>query len=167
MIRLRLFAAAAMIAWAIVACSFTTDLGSLNDGQCPSGTKACNSQCVGVTDPQHNCAVQGSCSPCTLANATATCGPNGVCAVAACNTGYKQCGGDKACDTHVAFDANNCGNCGHVCNLPNANNGCTNGACVVSSCTDGFSDCDENPTNGCECHGTCATPDGGTGGTCQ
>jgi hypothetical protein len=55
-------------------------------------------------------------------------------------------------NTCVAFatDPNNCGSCGHVCNLPNASSTCSGSACQVLACTPGFSNCDGVASNGCE-----------------
>jgi hypothetical protein len=47
-------------------------------------------------------------------------------------------------------DRDNCGQCGHVCSLSNAEPTCSAGACVIATCDDGFGDCDNDASNGCE-----------------
>jgi hypothetical protein len=44
----------------------------------------------------------------------------------------------------------NCGACGRMCMLMNANATCTMGSCAVASCAPGYGNCDGVPTNGCE-----------------
>jgi len=71
--------------------------------------------------------------------------------------GTEICNGlDDDCDGVVddgfdlQNDPNNCGSCGHVCNLPNATAGCSQGVCVVITCNPGFCDLDGIAANGCE-----------------
>ena len=47
-------------------------------------------------------------------------------------------------------DPRNCGACGVLCNLRNANSSCQSGHCVILSCADGFVDLDRIAENGCE-----------------
>ena len=47
-------------------------------------------------------------------------------------------------------DVNNCGSCGHVCNLPNATSTCNNGQCAILNCNSGFADCNGIASDGCE-----------------
>lgn len=48
------------------------------------------------------------------------------------------------------FDAQNCGACGNVCAIPNANQECVLGVCGIGWCKSGYSDCDGQVANGCE-----------------
>jgi len=53
-------------------------------------------------------------------------------------------------------DPQNCGTCGHACNLPNANEGCANGMCTIASCQAGFHNNNGVTADGCE-YGPCFT----------
>jgi hypothetical protein len=87
-----------------------------------------------------------------------SCGAAGVCS-AACVTDFGNanvwgnCDGNPAngCETKLDTPAN-CGACGHVCALTNAEMSWCDAygdGCSVR-CKAGFSDCDGNPANGCE-----------------
>jgi hypothetical protein len=52
--------------------------------------------------------------------------------------------------TNLQTDADNCGKCGHLCSLPNAQARCVAGSCAVASCNPGFGDCNSTPADGCE-----------------
>lgn len=82
-------------------------------------------------------------------NMTATCVADQC--VYGCNAGWVDCNDDYSdgCETN-ATTTFNCGNCGVVCNLPNAIPACVGGQCVVQSCFAGYSNCDGNEANGCE-----------------
>jgi hypothetical protein len=76
------------------------------------------------TDPAH-C---GGCNrACALANATPTCA-SGICRVAMCNAGFRDCDGDPAngCEINTVNNPRHCGACGQVC-APGA-------SCVNSTC---------------------------------
>ncbi|WP_394846858.1 hypothetical protein LZC95_05255 [Pendulispora brunnea] len=135
----------------IGACTFTAELDPLDNGQCGTGQKSCNERCVGLADPRTGCSLD-TCAPCSLANATARCAPNGTCTISACRPGFENCdeNGLTGCETDIDFDPNHCGSCRGKCDLPNALAGCTNGACVVGSCLPHWGDCDGKPENGCE-----------------
>lgn len=157
----------------LVACSFTSDLDSLDDQSCGSDTKACDNACRSVNDPAYGCGL-GGCSPCFVSNGVANCSARlGTCAIASCNPGFADCvnGYADGCETNIAGDMNNCGQCGMVCSqsVPNGKPGCAASRCVVGSCNDGWADCDGIASNGCEtpcaAHQSC-TPDAG-GFTCQ
>ncbi len=85
-------------------------------------------------------------------------------------TGAETCDvRDNDCDGRVdegfdlTMDEQNCGRCGNVCNIPNANETCTAGVCGFNPATDcapGFTDADGNPLNGCEY--SCTVTNGGT-----
>lgn len=63
---------------------------------------------------------------------------------------------DNDCDFIIddnvvaSSDPLNCGGCGIVCNLPNANSGCASGQCFIVNCTPGFVDFNEFSADGCE-----------------
>lgn len=77
---------------------------------------------------------------------------NRVCSEKACLTSRGDCNDDStdACETNLLFDADHCGYCGHVCELPGAVATCSLGECIVESCIPPFEDCDGLPGNGCE-----------------
>ena len=60
--------------------------------------------------------------------------------------GYYKC---NSVYTRIAYDINNCGACGNVCNFAHANPYCQNGVCSYY-CLTGYGDCDNMAANGCE-----------------
>ena len=71
----------------------------------------------------------------------------------ACPAGYENCDANSAngCETYVAGDVDNCGDCGYICpDPPNGIAGCQDGNCIVASCDPGWGNCDGNIPNGCE-----------------
>jgi MYXO-CTERM domain-containing protein len=124
------------------------------------------------TDPQH-C---GSCSPCAVPNAVASCSA-GACGVASCrfgffdidgspgngceysciNTGAERCDdSDNNCNGIIdegfnkQTDASNCGTCGRTCSFANAGAVCNAGSCQRGTCNVNFFDLNGDPTDGCE-----------------
>jgi hypothetical protein len=87
----------------------------------------------------------------TIPNGNPAC-VNGVCVLAACNSGFGDCDGDPAngCETNLLSSATNCGSCGRVCVVPNASARCFHGLCDIASCNPGFGDCNFNAVDGCE-----------------
>lgn len=115
----------------------------------PSNCGACGTACSSGTPCNDGgcglAATGGACtSPAQCSSGICT---NGVCAAPSCPSGQTLCG--NTC-VNEAFDPNNCGACGIVCNLPNATAVCSNGACVVASCAPNFANCDGIQSNGCE-----------------
>ncbi len=109
----------------------------------------------------------GACGvACTNADGTTSC-TAGACAPV-CATGFGDCDGNKAngCETNLTSSLTNCGSCGSVCSLPNANTACQTSVCVITSCKPGFADCDLNPANGCETPLNTTTNCGGCGVAC-
>ncbi len=173
------------------ACSFANAGASCSNGSCAMGScnggfGNCDNQPANGCETNLNSSV-GNCggcgNACNLPNASASC-TNGSCGVASCNLPFSNCDGQPAngCETNLAADAQNCGGCGNVCNLPNAVPACAGGLCAVGACLPGWADCDGNPANGCEvnisnsvgncggCGTTCSVANGTAacvGGTCQ
>ena len=117
-------------------------------------------------DP-NNCAGCGK-ACLVLPNADSTC-TAGVCGFA-CQAGYLDCDlqANDGCEVTSATDVQNCGACGAVCSLANANATCTGGACKVLSCKPGFTDCNKNAADGCEvATSTDASNCGGCGFACD
>jgi hypothetical protein len=140
-----------------IGCELLVDLDPLQDQQCRVDQKACPNErrCANRDDPLSGCGDPDTCAPCVLAHAYARC-EHGVCAVSGCAGDYRHCQGAlPGCETDVAHDPENCGECGHVCMTPNGFPGCSSKTCATGGCFEGFSDCDGNPGNGCETEGEC------------
>jgi hypothetical protein len=92
------------------------------------------------------------------------------CANSCSGTTPNNCGAQCA---NLQTDAQNCGTCGHVCSLPNAQARCVAGSCAVASCNAGFGDCNSTPADGCEANlsrpqtcGSCTVSCSGTMSLC-
>eukprot|EP00698_Gefionella_okellyi_P006051 TRINITY_DN1551_c0_g1_i1.p1 TRINITY_DN1551_c0_g1~~TRINITY_DN1551_c0_g1_i1.p1 ORF type:complete len:660 (-),score=63.48 TRINITY_DN1551_c0_g1_i1:95-2008(-) len=164
--------------------------GNCQIASCSSGFADCDGNPANgcevnlMTNPQ-SC---GQCGQqCTSPNGTPSC-TNGVCAVAACNAGFRDCDGmaSNGCEVNKLTDAQNCGVCGNVCFFPPSvhvqSSACVQGNCQIASCSGGFADCDGNLANGCEvnllsnpqscgqCANACSAPNAQSScvqGTCQ
>ena len=69
-----------------------------------------------------------------------------------CKVGTADCDGvaGNGCETDLTAP-DNCGACGHACDLAHAESACDGTAgCVVTSCEAGFADCDDDEGSGCE-----------------
>jgi hypothetical protein len=140
---------------------------------------------IDVNNDTNNCGVgnAGCGHVCVTPNATPVCS-SGMCEIQQCNPGFADCDMNPAngCEINTGTNPNDCGNCGAVCNVPNAQAACNNGMCAVGTCNTGFSDCDGLVSNGCEdptgtdanncgmCGNKCNLPNATatcTGGTCQ
>ena len=156
-------------------CSLAVGLDYLGNGQCPAGTKLCSEMCQSP-EPQTGCSAAG-CVPCTLNNATARCGADGQCAIAACIGSHQDCNhvASDGCEIDTDHDALHCGGCtAPPCVVPNATPDCAAAHCAIRSCNTGFADCNDSAIDGCEtnlntdesscskCHMACPT-----GTTCQ
>ena len=94
----------------------------------------------------------GACDTlCELENADEAC-QTGNCIITSCNNGWDDCNHTHSdgCEIHISQDVNNCGECGHVCNLPHASSICTNSACAIDECQEGYKDCNGLASDGCE-----------------
>jgi hypothetical protein len=117
-----------------------------------------------------NCGQCGHVCP-AIPNGVVICA-NGACGLQSCDPGWDHCDleGPVACETFVGGgDVNNCGSCGHVCNLPHVVfQLCSAGTCQTVSCETGWGNCDHDPTTGCE-HDLSDDDDncGGCGFQCQ
>lgn len=143
---------ALLIPLSLSTCLLTEDLEALQDGQCPPGRKLCSGECVGTTSPLTGCA-SSQCVPCILANATATCGSNGTCTIAACVGTFEDCNrrAEDGCEIDTDHDPLHCGDCEAApCVLDNATPDCAAGRCAIRSCRPGFDDCNRRPADGCE-----------------
>lgn len=93
----------------------------------------------------------------------------GAQAWASCPSGFKDCDPYKpGCETRVASDVNNCGDCGKKCKEVNyAVAQCSGGYCKYS-CKAGWANCDNKWDNGCEVDtGKDAKNCGGCGKACK
>ncbi len=128
----------------------TTNLNCGSCGhKCINNTTCCGNACLDLTTDPSNC---GSCGHlCKVANGVGDCS-NSACFIASCNPMFDDCynGYADGCETRLSNDVNNCGVCGHVCNLPNATPSCVAGSCAIASCNMGFADCNMFPDDGCE-----------------
>ncbi len=160
----------------------STDAGTPDAGpSCAANEKLCGNACVAIS-PSNGCEAT-SCTPCSLANATATCAA-GVCAVETCKAGYEHCTGPASggCETSIST-ASNCGSCGTVCgsSTPDCAASGSTWACT-SGCPAGSqlcgTACVDTSTSTADCGGcttgsksyACTAPANGTatcsGGTC-
>jgi hypothetical protein len=109
-------------------------------GSCGSGYANCGGVCIPTTEPTSGC---GSCTPCALPNADATCSA-GACAILRCHDGWSDVDGDAAdgCEVNYTspsscFDAGVCTGATPLCSPA----GC------VGSCPVGLSLCGESCLN--------------------
>ncbi len=123
--------------------------GCENDGHCAAGESCCDGACVSTRQSATHC---GGCGiTCAPANATPLCS-NGVCGVAACASGHVDCNKTVAdgCETDVRVSLEHCGACGQTCAPANATATCQSGKCGIAACAQGYSDCNGDVRDGCE-----------------
>jgi hypothetical protein len=145
--------------------------GSFNcSPSCSTGFKSCDGE------PDNGCERNirtlsdcGDCNvPCSLPHATASCG-TGSCAVASCDTGYKDCGSGAGCETQLGTPQN-CADCGNTCSNAHGPTQCSLSAGsydCAPTCDAGWKSCDMNPDNGCERDIRTLTDCGDCGVTCN
>jgi alpha-tubulin suppressor-like RCC1 family protein len=92
----------------------TCDIHGAECGTIPDG-------CGGMLD----------CGSCNVANGSPLCS-DGKCSVGSCNAGYANCNAadSDGCETNVATDASNCGDCAFTCA---SGSRCIGGSCVAGS----------------------------------
>jgi len=85
---------------------------------------------------------------CTNANGTTSCNTTTGC-TPVCGTGYKSCDSDpnNGCERNIRT-LTDCGDCGVVCDFPNASESCASGTCTVTGCATGYDECN-GAGNGC------------------
>jgi hypothetical protein len=108
----------------LVACSSSSNPATPDSLVCAPGKMACDGVCIDpMTDADH-C---GSCSPCSLENATASC-VAGQCTLESCNAGFCDLDGMPGCEAepNLLADPNHCGSCANTC---------SSGTCVAGACT--------------------------------
>jgi hypothetical protein len=119
-----------------------------NWGNCDGDNKdGCETDLRITTDHCGTCATACTTPPgngttrCLGSMCTPTCVPNRS----------KDCDGDpvNGCETNIATDVNNCGDCHVVCDTSGGSTSCVGGVCKPG-CNQGYGDCDGNPVNGCE-----------------
>jgi hypothetical protein len=140
------------VAMSVVSCTFTTNLDSLSNGNCPAGQKACERRCVPESDPNFGCALIG-CTPCLFNNATAGCSQHGECAILACVKPFANCDtrAENGCEVDLDHDPAHCGSCSSACGaIAHGTPGCTSQHCAVGACDAGWGDCNNSVTDGCE-----------------
>jgi len=77
------------------------------------------------------------------------------CDAGRCPPGLGDCDDDPStgpggCETDTSSSIQNCGWCGHICQLAHALSQCTSGICQIASCENGWTDCDGLAETGCE-----------------
>ena len=132
------------------------ETGVCGDARCLE--PACNDRVINGKETGLDCG--GSCAPCPadepcLADkdcASGECNEQ-VCGVE-CKDGFANCdrANDNACEIDVGTDPENCGSCGKVCELPQAEAECSQGECRIKagSCEPGYRDCNGDAADGCE-----------------
>lgn len=109
---------------------------------CPSDSPVCcGGVCKDTSSDTDNC---GTCGHvCDFSNAAGGLCVQGFCDANGCDTGYDFCQtpGNVTC-RNLQTDPNNCGSCGHVCDVTGANGvACVRGTCYPTSCQAGYTLC--------------------------
>jgi len=147
--RARMLLVALVAGVAAAGCQLLVDLDGLEDRHCGPDEKFCPGGCVPKNDPTLGCALL-QCSPCAPMHATAKCGLNGECAPDRCLGTWRNCNMDPrdGCETDVAHDPRNCGECNNMCDRPiNGVAGCSDKVCVIGGCNPGWENCDDKDDN--------------------
>ena len=142
----------------------TTDSVCGGAGECVNGEPVAADTCGELLANENPC-VQGTCAEpggcalvpveegeeCALDNADAHC-QAGVCMIVQCNELTGDCDEEPStgCETDLADDDANCGQCGKECLFANSQSVCLDGNCLIVKCAAGYEDCDDVVENGCE-----------------
>jgi hypothetical protein len=91
------------------------------------------------------CVVPADCQSGSCDDATKTCALN-------CTRGSAECDGDydDPCETNVLTSSENCGECGHACELSHADSSCVGGTCQIDACVAPWIRCTSDGGAGCE-----------------
>jgi hypothetical protein len=110
-----------------------------------TGRCATTPKCADTNPCTQDLCTNGTCShPTDPLKEGASCGGDKTCqdGDCACAPGRADCDGDGSCEVDLTTDRANCGECGKVCELDNADALCENSSCIWDSCNVGFYDCD-------------------------
>jgi hypothetical protein len=101
------------------------------------------------------CAIGTPCSEATDCESGLCDASTAVCALN-CKRGTDECDGDldTPCETNLLASSDNCGACGHVCDLSHANSSCTGGVCQIETCVKPWLRCNTDDGDGCEVNGS-------------
>ncbi len=135
----------------------TATTAAVSSGTCSPPLTQCRvfstDYCVDLMTDVSHC---GACRwHCPLPNAENGCS-GGKCYIKKCFVGWADCNGiaEDGCEIDLNSDDNNCGKCGRVCSLPNANAICAgedgDGICEVEWCKSGWLNENGLHEDGCE-----------------
>ncbi len=174
------------------ACLEAADCASLNcgddaiceaatcDDRIHNGTESdidCGGSCPGC-EVGDRCSVSADCQPPPDASTESIhCDADTKTCVLLCGTGTADCNRSArdGCEVTLSSDIEHCGECGHACELSNAEAQCQGGECLIVTCEEGFRNCNQHTGDGCEtdiesdpnhcgaCHEQCS----GRNGTAQ
>lgn len=91
------------------------------------------------------CEVAADCKSALCLPDSKTCGIN-------CLGSSRECDGnhEDPCETNVLTSADNCGECDHECEFPNATTMCVSGTCQINGCAEPWWQCNTDNLDGCE-----------------
>ena len=74
------------------------------------------------------------------------------CKIKTCAGTYDNCNEVESdgCEIDIATNTSHCGECDHVCDLPQTYEKCAGGICKVDTCHYGYEDCNSTDSDGCE-----------------
>lgn len=95
------------------------------------------------------CVVAADCQSGACDDDTKTCSLN-------CSRGTAECDGDydDACETNLLTSSENCGQCGHFCELSHADSRCVGGTCQIEACVAPWIRCSGDEGTGCDVNGS-------------
>jgi hypothetical protein len=163
------------------ACDTVHSMGAMCNGAtctyagCLAGYGDCAMAAPDADGCETNFSSPGNCGACGRAcdaahSNGASCSA-GACSYASCKSGFADCAGMPpdldGCETPTTTTSN-CGGCGNVCSVANANSAMCDGTSCSYSCKAGFADCVNTPpdVNGCETATTTTANCGGCGNAC-